>query len=126
MEPPDELLDRMNSLSAACGVTFQITRFWPNEFRPGWYCRFQGAVHESPLLTIHLAGSLTINLTGERQDEVEVFLFANGERLGKLDNPYEYLHRRGEAAFHWADLDEAFRVQRTLKSIAMLDNGWIA
>jgi hypothetical protein len=122
MEAPGELLERIRSLSTECGVALELTRFWANEFRPGWYCRFRGAVHESLALTIHIAGSLAVDLAGERQDEVELFLFANGDRLGRLEKPYEYLHRRGEGPFQWADLDDGFQVQKTLRSIAMIDD----
>lgn len=122
MQTPGELLERIRRLSDECGVALQLTRFWANEFRPGWYCRFHGVVHESQVLTIHVAGSLAVELSGARQDEVELFLFANGHRVGKLEEPYEYLHRRGEEPFSWADLDEGFRAQQTLKSIAMIDD----
>lgn len=121
MEAPGELLERITRLSAECGVAFELTRFWENEFRPGWYCRFRAVVLESRALTLQIAGSLAVDPTGERQDEVDLFVFANGDRLGKLDKPDEYLHRRGAGPFLWADLDEGFQTQRTLRSIAMID-----
>ena len=122
MEAPGELVARLERLSAECGVAFELTRFWANEFRPGWFCRFRGVLHESRALTVQVVGSLAVDLAGERQDEVELFLFANGVRLGRLERPYEYLHRRGGGPFLWADLDEGFRAQTTLGSIAMDDD----
>ena len=122
MPTSSELLDRIDRISAGCGVLLQVTRSWEDEFRPGWYCRFRGVVHKSPALTIQVAGSLAVDRTGQREDELDLFLFANGDRLGRLEKPYEYLHRRGAGPLRWDDLDEGWQAQRTLNAVAMSDD----
>jgi hypothetical protein len=82
----------------------------------------KGIVQGPRSLTVHVADSLAVDLPGEWEDEIDLFLFASGDRLGRLERPYEYLHRRGDGPFRWVNLDKGFEGQRPLKAIAMTDD----
>lgn len=123
MEIPAILHERIISLSNEIDVRLEVTRFWADEFRPGWYCRFWGQLHESSAFAVHVAGSLAVDLSGDRRDEIDLFLFVNGDRVGRLDAPYQYLHRRSDGPFRWLNIDDGFEVQKTLRAIAMIDDG---
>lgn len=121
MSIPDIITQNLQQLSNECGVALHLTHYWENEFCPGWYCRFHGIVHQSDLLSVELAGSLVIAIDQHHKDEVDLFLFVNGVRVGPIDSPYQYLHRRDSTPFRWDDLDSGFEQQKTLTSITMSD-----
>jgi hypothetical protein len=121
MDAPAVIEERVRQLSSECGAEFQIIRFWQNEYRPGWYCRFYGCIHRSELLLIELAGSLAIELDEKHKDDVDLFVFVNGTRVGQLQAPYRYLHRNGQGSLNWEDLDPGFENQLTLADITMTD-----
>ena len=118
---PAVIQDRVGGLSDCLGVRLDVTRFWEDEFRPGWYCRFLGVVLKSSAFTVHVAGSLAVSLQGDPQDEVDLFLFVNGERVGRFESPYQYLHRKGGEPFRWDDLEDGYEHQKTLQAVAMTD-----
>ncbi|MEM8531083.1 MAG: hypothetical protein AAGF95_09590 [Chloroflexota bacterium] len=119
MSIPDIITQSIEQLSDECGIALQITRYWENEFGPGWYCRFHGIVHQSDLLQVELAGSLTIAIDQHHKNEIDLFLFVNGVRVGQIDNPHQYLHRQGSEPLRWDDLDPGFEHQKTLAAITM-------
>lgn len=110
MDIPATIRDRLASLSAECGVPLQVFRYWENEYRPGWYCRFRGTALKSDLLVIELAGTLVVELDEGRFDEVDLFVFVNGIRVNDLGprSSGNYLHRRGSQPFQWDRLDEGY------------------
>ena len=119
MNIPNIITQNLQQLSDECGIALRVTRHWENEFRPGWYCRFHGTVHHSDLLSVELAGSLAIAIDQHHKNEIDLFLFINGIRVGPIDNPYQYLHRRSNTGFRWDDLDPGFEQHKTLISITM-------
>jgi hypothetical protein len=108
MAYPEPILDRLQTFSAELGVSLTIVQFWENEFRPGWCFRFHGVVHNSKLLLLEIAGTMAVELSPGRSDEVDLFLFVNGKRVGLKTAPFQYLTRIGSGSLSWDDVDPAY------------------
>lgn len=123
MKTPKVISERLSHLSADCGVELMVVRFWENEFRAGWYCRFRGVAIKSEFLVIELAGTLAVELEGDGSDEIDLFVFVNGIRVSPFNEPnsYKYLWRRGSDSFRWDYLDDGAGYEQfhTLE-----DDGW--
>jgi hypothetical protein len=78
------------------------------------YCNFRGTLHESPELLIEIAGTLCAELTAGRTDQISLFLFINGQRVGLYREPFKYLIGHGDRALDWGYNDEGFDQFETL------------
>lgn len=125
MYVPSQLVERIEALSARLGSTLAIVRCWKSERgRPVLYCDFRGTIHKSPELILEVAGTLCAELTIERQDEIDLFLFVNGQRVGlykwpshgRQNESFKYLIGHGDAPFVWDYNDEGFDQFDTLDS----------
>lgn len=114
MSIPKIIQDRLAELSTECGVTLRVVKHWENQFRPGWYCWFRGAVTDTQLVRIEFAGTLAIELGTDRKDETDMFVFVNGVRVGPLASPNKYLRRCGCEPFSWDNQDPGFETWATL------------
>lgn len=112
MYVPPEISARIETLSVRLGCSLNVARCWKSEGgRPVMYCNFRGALHSSPELLIEVAGTLCAELTIDRQDEIDLFVFINGQRVGVFDGKRinrDYLIGYGDAPFKWDYNDEGF------------------
>lgn len=116
MTVPHVVAERVDILAAELRVPLQIKRHWENDSGPGHYCRVHGVMHESPLLTVELVGSLAI---GTRADEMDLFILVNGVRLSPINNQFAYLYRPQDGDFRWDDLDPGYEEQTTLDRLLL-------
>ena len=72
------------------------------------YCNVRGKLHESEELLIEIAGTVCAEMTPDTKDEIDLFLFVNGRRVGLHDQPFKYLIGYGDAPFVWDYNDEGF------------------
>ena len=115
-EKAKELLQK---LSKEVGCNLEIKKIWPEGENNGFYCRFYGILKETDLLKIEVAGSLCHRLfEGELNEEVDLFIFLNGERLTINQKPGNYLWKHKEG-FNWDDVDEGYHQKNSLKEILL-------
>jgi hypothetical protein len=118
MYVPPQLTTRIEALSIRLGCALTVVRCWKNDGgRPRMYCDFRGVLHRSPELLIELAGTLCAELSNEPPDEIDLFVFINGRRVGVCDRDLDtrkYLIGYGGAQFVWDYNDEGFDQFMTL------------
>ncbi|MAX36758.1 MAG: hypothetical protein CME33_09365 [Gimesia sp.] len=106
---PSELKQRIDELSQRVGCKLTIVRCWQGDFdRPVMYCNVRGVLNESPDLLIEIAGTVCAELNPDRDDETNLFMFVNGDRVGLHDESFKYLIGYGNAPFAWDYNDEGF------------------
>ena len=108
MYVPPEITSRVAKIGERLQCELSVVQCWLNEFRPGMYCRLRGVLHDSSAVKIEVAGTLCIELNGDRDDELDLFLFVNGRRVGLYRDGRKYLIGRGEGDLIWDDDDPGF------------------
>lgn len=108
MYVPPEIMSRVEKIGERLQCELSVVQCWINEFRPGMYCRLRGVLHGSSALKIEVAGTLCVELTSDHKDQIDLFLFVNGRRVGLYREEYKYLIGRGEGDFVWDDDNPGF------------------
>ena len=118
MYAPPQISARIEALSIRLGCAMTVARCWRNDGgRPVMYCNFRGVLHRSQEMLIEVAGTLCAELSDERPDEIDLFVFINGRRIGVCDGNLDtrkYLIGHGDAPFVWDYNDEGFDQFTTL------------
>jgi hypothetical protein len=114
MYVPPEITSRIEKLSERLRCKLSVVQCWINEFRPGMYCRFRGVLHDSSVIKIEVAGTISVELTPTREDELDLFLFVNGRRVGLYKQGFKYLCGRANGDLRWDDTDEGYEGFDTL------------
>ena len=106
---PLELNQLVTKTSERVGCTLAIIRCWQSDGgRHVYYANVRGVLNESPDLRLEIAGTVCAEMQENRADEINLFLFANGERIGLHSDPTSYLIGHGEESFAWDYNDEGF------------------
>lgn len=118
---PPELDQLVVAISRQVGCELAIVRCWQSDGgRPVLYANVRGTLNDSPHLVIEIAGTVCAELTTERDDEISLFLFVNGQRVGLHDQTYKYLIGNGSDPLLWACNDEGFDEFTTLDESTFL------
>lgn len=96
---------RIATLADRLNCALSVLRCWKSDGGVSrMYCNFRGVLHRSPEILIEVAGTICADLTDELGDEINMFVFINGRRLGVLDDQIDtrkYLIGHGKASFRW-------------------------